>query len=65
MSFLPEKRKRNDGSPVEEISTGLFKKLKTKTGSYFGDIRFLLLFQKSHFLSLFIFYTAFSQKAVN
>jgi len=46
---LPEKRKREDGSPDEKSSTELLKKLKTVHGSYFGNVRFLMVFQKLHF----------------
>jgi len=46
---LPEKRKRNEDSPVKEISTESSKRLKTGYGSYFGNVRFLMVFQKLHF----------------
>jgi serine/threonine protein kinase len=42
---LPKKRKHEDCSPVEKIST----ELKTGYGSYFGDVVFLMVFQKLYF----------------
>ena len=54
---LPEKRKREDGSPDNcpdeksstKLLTELLKKLKTVHGSYFENVRFLMVFQKLHF----------------
>lgn len=46
---LPEKRKRTGGSTVEKISTESSKRLKTGYGSYFGDVVFLMVFQKIYF----------------
>jgi len=44
---LPKKRKHDDGSPVKEISTEPSKKLKTRYGSYLGDVVFLIAHEKS------------------
>lgn len=46
---LPEKRKRTGNTPDEKISTESSKRLKTGYGSYFGNILFLMVFQKIYF----------------
>jgi serine/threonine protein kinase len=46
---LREKRKRTSNSTVEKISTKSSKRLKTGYGSYFGDVVFLMVFQKIYF----------------
>lgn len=46
---LPEKRKRTGGSTDEKISTKSSKRLKTGYSSYFGDVVFLMVFQKIYF----------------
>jgi len=46
---LPKKRKHEDCSPDENILTELSTKLKTGYGSYFGNVVFLMVFQKIYF----------------
>ncbi len=46
---LPEKRKRTGNTPDEKISTESSEILKTGYGSYFGNILFLMVFQKLYF----------------